>query len=748
MKTVVYSGETYTLRGTLAAGDGLLALTGGVIRVRGHATSDGTIGLAGAMAGGAAGAALLVSGTLTNDGLISVAGGYDGAGGTIDDTGLLTNAGRIVVGAGANSYGALLNIDLGATLDNTGRLSVDANFASGQTGLAAPGGRLVDNGMLVNGGILVVDGGVGENSGDFPAAAAIVSGTLQNLGQITLRGGDGNGYGTYLGYGGGGTLDVTGLLNNGGTIGVDHTPAVFRGSPGRAGVLIDAGRVMNSGLIQLETGNFASYLYGQALGGTMVVLGQLTNSGVVDVQGGQGGQYYSDVSFGALLLDQGQMANTGTIDIGGRSAVPPSSFYDGSGGTLADVGVLTNQGLIVVGAGTSAGDALLSVSSTLDNDGSLVVAGGSTRYGDTGGTLSVSGTLVNAGTLVLSGGTGNALTPGIDNGAQALLGAGSSVGNLYGLIVVGGGAAYGYGGGATGPASGATLSIWGYFSNNGTIDVQPGGTAYRDDPGGGGVLVDSGSLFNFGAIAIDGGRAPGYAASGYGASATVAAGGELINDGTVTVGAGQSTYGAGGTGGVLDVVGQLDNEGTLLVGGQMAGSYANGSAGLVTVSGTLINDALIVLQGGTGAGGAGGITVTATGTLINDGTIEGRGTVTTVGALSGHGVFELQAGSVVAFGGSVGAGETISFLAGASALRLGDAAQFSGVLQGVQAGVAIDVGGLAVTEASVAGNALDLTLGSGGTLDLHLAAPLAAGISVHLSSDGAGGTEVSFLGQQ
>ena len=282
------------------------------------------------------------------------------------------------------------------------------------------------------------------------------------------------------------------------------------------------------------------------------------------------------------------------------------------------------------------------------------------------------------------------------------------------------------------------------------MQLEPGGLAYRDDPGGPGVLIDSGSIVNTGSIALGGGQASFYA-NDYGATAAIT--GTLDNFSVITIGAAQLQYYSGYvTAATLSDAGVLINGGALVVGGQIAYPSDGGrSAATIIDSKLLDNTGVILLEAGTGKGPGGTLSVTATGTLTNTGSIIGGGTlvndgtmntgsgVITLAALVNQGTISLAASDVLQLDAAVsGAGV---FAIGANAtLALSDPFAFTGVIDALGPQATLDFVGQDIVSAQSSNAALTLGLADGA--HLHLALSPGADPTLALAADGHGGTDL------
>jgi hypothetical protein len=184
---------------------------------------------------------------------------------------------------------------------------------------------------------------------------------------------------------------------------------------------------------------------------------------------------------------------------------------------------------------------------------------------------------------------------------------------------------------------GATVTI--------SRSLQPG-DALRIQPAGTGIVA--GDLSNAGSITAIGGR------SGGGAGGTLSVTGTLANSGGITLdGGGRGFYAPPGQGAQMVASGVLVNTGTISALGGAGGTYLESGAGggTLTVSGSLTNEATILLRGGNGAtsfyaysGGGGGV-------LVDSGSVTNAGTIAIGGGAAGHDGYYGGGGAELSVGG-------------------------------------------------------------------------------------------------
>ena len=404
----------------------------------------------------------------------------------------ITNGGELTNGSGVSTPGAALtnwgnldeanasSVSIGGNADNFGTLATLIGGMSGST--------LTIVGALTN-----------EASGHislFHPGDLVSLGSLNNLGLVGVRGGS--------------TLQVAGMLTNGGSLQLEQA-----GDVANVGVLVNSGSVL---LVDSTTLN----LTGQPSGITDIMAGSsFAIAGTVNAGTNNGFYQLTDVE-GHLALQNEQTTTTtpigGTFSIGsaGRVTVASGANFGtnfningaavvSSGGifdvnsfvqtptTMVNInGGLTNSGVVqLYGSGATAtigGDVNNSQYFQIFN-GSAAAMAGLTNSGlanlEQGGTMMVSGDVTNSGILstdYFGMGGGNALTinGNLNNtgtGTFALYGSsdGANIGSLSngGIVYVGGGATLNLTNqltGITDVVAGSTFDLAGTFNagaNNG-----------------------------------------------------------------------------------------------------------------------------------------------------------------------------------------------------------------------------------------------------------------------------------------
>ncbi len=465
-------------------------------------------------------------------------------------------------------------------------------------------------------------------------------------------------------------------------------PGMLRAAGAGVGML--AGGALSNG----ASGTISGVAVGVYLAGAPLTL---TNAGSITATDPEG--------IGVFLQGDGSASNSGAITApifgvvtgNGPGDVLNAGVIDATGGTLGATStdpLLAQAGFGGAAAGTRLGWGVFEdAGGTVTNGSSpstgwivgaangVVIAGGA-------------GTVVNAdGTIAGSGGVG------------VLLGAGGSVANAAGQRI-----------------EGASAGIVITGSAGGTVN-NAGSIAGTSGPGADSVLFsDSGTNL----LQI----APGASFTGdviFAAGATndlellsAASTGSLSGLGTRFAGAGQITVDPGAS---WDLAGQNTLSGSDVV-----------SLGSLTNRGTLL--AL--------AGSGGSVISAGPASFANDGLIENvSGTLTVAAIAAGAGRIAIAAGSALRISGTVDSSQTIDLAGPGAVLALGNVGQFAGTIEGFGGVATIDLANTTLSGAALTASALDLTLASGGTLSLAMAAP-AAGATVQTQADGAGGTDVVF----
>ena len=465
-----------------------------------------------------------------------------------------------------------------------------------------------------------------------------------------------------IGIGGG-----VGTVNNTGTI-------VSYG----AGVALNSGGIVSNsgtGLISITGAYGAVYITGGA--------GTVTNGGTL--AGYIGVQFVG--AYNNTLIDTGTIiGSSGTAVAFGSGndllKFTPSTSIDIEGTADGGGGANTFEFASGASAGTLTGNGANFVnfgSGTVDAGATWVLAGTNT-FG-AGVTLTNSGTLTDAGTLLNAGRIVGGIT--LANGAKFT--------NQSGGTIIGSATGISESGVATLTNAGsiggnATSGIGIYLRAGGTLTNQSGGTI-----GGGADAVKFAAgftnrlMFNPGAGfsgTVDGGNTIGATAVS-----------------TLELTSGVSTGTIAGLGSHYIDFAQITVD-------SAASWVLSGSNTVVTGETLTLNNAKL----------------STAGTLVNSGTLQiGTGTLT-VGNLLGTSSATIGAAGTLSVSGTVASGQTIDFAGTAALLALGTPGSASGTLAGFVAGDTIELVGINnVTRTDlVSGNTLQISLGTGGPIDLHL----------------------------
>jgi hypothetical protein len=708
----------------------------------------------------------------------------------------------------ASSYS---NLYSGQTLTNNGTIAIGSNllggffvktgaYASNAAGATITGGKwnavVVDSGgSLVNAGLI--------NSGTFGGAHVYAGAIVTNLASGTIAGSN-DGF-----SGNGGTLVNAGTVLAGST-GDDAvsfasgTAASVVVDPGAVFVgTVDGGNALGSGFT--STLEFAS---GTAAGTFAALQSQYINFGQISVDAGATwtASNPNTISAGQTLVNDGTVAISAGIFNGiyvlSAAELSNAAGATISGGTYNAVivdagGSLVNDGFVSAG---KFGGAYVDAGGIVTNLASGTIAG--TRWGFSGR----GGTLINAGTIAAASITGYAVyftatlgqtaasvvvDPGavfmgtvnggntIGSGVTSTLefAAGTAAGTFAGLgshyvdfgqVSIDSGATWTAAGSNT-LASGYTLNDPGLLIVASTLvnDGNITGSTYGVSLNGGATLINSGTLTNTAGSSVHAVVEVKFGTTG-GDSVTNATGGVItsgytdiyqgtgavtvVNQGSITAGSGYAIYANNGltldNSGFIAASGAIGavnaRSGTLYVSNALGGVISGSDVGLVlgSGSGTVIND-------GTIEGYSTGLLIEAgdTGTVINDGTLAagpggyavafhhgyaGRlvvdpgavfiGTIGGANTIGGTAVSTLEfaagTGTFAGFGTTVFDFADITLDTGANWFLAGSAYGLGGgeTISGLTTGSTLELTGTVESNAGLAGGML--TLSGGITLDL------------------------------
>ncbi|MDO5704512.1 MAG: hypothetical protein Q4G49_05475 [Paracoccus sp. (in: a-proteobacteria)] len=562
------------------------------------------------------------SGALRNDGVFELGGTHDGdvnnqnetvmAGGTV--TGMVANGGTF---SGSGSVGGLTNngtvtVAAGDTLTsgnmvvNNSSLSLSGTLDAGLRNSVA-GTTVLESGTVT---------GTVINRGTFSGSGSV--GGLTNDGTVTVAAGD--------------TLTSTGAVVNNAALNL-------------AGIL-DAGLTNTTGSTTVLDGGrvTGAVTNSGSLSGSGSV-GGLTNDGTVAVVAGD-----TLTSTGAVV-NNAALAITGTLDADLDNAGAASVTLNGGTvtGTIANSGTLSGSGSV----------------GGLTNDGTTTVAAGDTLISATtvvnNADLAIAGTL-NAG-LDNATGAATVLNDGAITGAVANSGTFSGSGSVGGLtndgtvtVAVGDTVTS-----ATAVVNKADLTIAGTL--NAELSNAAGGTATLDGGTITGMVTNSGTLSGGGTVAelTNDGTVTVAADETLTSAAVIVNNATLMVAGTLDAGL-NNAEGANATLNGGTVTGAVTNAGTLSGSGSVAALINDGSVTIaagdtLTSAVTVVNTAALTVGGTLAAGLTNTADGTATlsggqitGAVANSGTLSGSGSV---GALTNDGTVTVAAGDTLASASTV-----------------------------------------------------------------------------------------------
>jgi filamentous hemagglutinin len=454
------AAKTLTLGGATVANAGLIDVQHGTLAITGSLTNTGTLS---ATNGGTA----LINGNLTHAAL----GLFDATGGTIRINSVLDNTGStLALTGGGNSLTIAGTLKGGVLSDATG-LTLSSAILDGVT-LATPLGVIADtltvqNGLTLSGATLtltenaaatilsVANSSVISGTGEIvmagtaaPADSGTVTLTLGNA--ITVRAQ-------------GGSIDTTGLINNGLIVAEGSARTLTLGSSAflNAGLL----KAVNGSFLRINSVTTAGLGNFDASGGTFLVNTLLDNSGAtLSLAGGSQALTVEGSLKGGVIIDTtGLTLSTATFD-----AV-----------TLADDLTVVNQTLTLQNGLTLSNAALHlqeSVSASLTLDSSQTIGG--------------TGAVVFDGTSSSGASLTGAYTATIGPGITVRTGTGNGVLSATGLVNQGIVS-------AAAPATTLTISS-ASVTNAGTFEARNGGVLVLTNPlltvGGTFQAVDGGTL--------------------------------------------------------------------------------------------------------------------------------------------------------------------------------------------------------------------------------------------------------------
>jgi hypothetical protein len=671
--------------------------------------------------------------------------------------GTVANYGTIVLTAGFTLTSDLLDLDLG-----TGSVTINGsgdtiNGGGTHSGFFVNSGNVtLQNVTLTNtvakggaggAGSYAGGGGAGLGGGLFIASGATV--TLSGVsftGDSAIGGAGGAVGGSLYGGGGGG-----GLGGAGGAAGLITSPT---GAVGGGGGGIGTGATGGSG--GSGSAGDATGLSGGGAG-TGGTSGGLTGGG--GGSGGHPGSGGGGIGGGAVVSHGNQAGNSGAGGFGGGggggsgiTGLPGAGGFGGGGGGGYPDGAAGGFGG-GGGGGPTGGAGGFGAGSGSGTAGGGGLGAGGDVFVEQGGTLVIQAGSLGAGTV----------TGGL-NGAGAA--SGSAFGS--GLFIQGTQSV------TFAPGSGQTLTIAGVIADQ----TGSGGTGSNAGTGsvimsGAGTLTLTAANTFTGATTIESGTVQLGNAGSTGSitgAVTISAGAVLAVDETGTVTLGHAITGAGGllqsaSGTTMLTAADSFTGGLSIKGGVLllgtGGSLSN-TGSVVITSGTFAlngnNETIGDLSGtgGTVSLGSGSLTVgtansttlsaviSGTGALIK----QGSGTLTLATSNNFSGGTTIDAGGLeIRAGDSDGSG-TIHFAGSSATLKIDSTTMPGNTIAGFAAGGTVDLAGIVATGGSLGiGNVLTLTEAGGGSVTLQLASTdNFTGDDFHIKSDGAGGTDVSVLG--
>jgi autotransporter-associated beta strand protein len=755
-----YSGGTTLSAGTLAVassaalGTGTLKQQGGTLLgvadvALGNALSfTGKVGVA-----AAAGSTLGVgTGGWTLGANTTLTIGSAAATGTVlwngPATGIASPVTQTLVIAGGTLKGAD-NAILNVLLQGVGALKVESggtlDFAGGADVLPAQlsgSGRITGSGTVTQ---LYTQGGSFAGVLDGALKLSQISGTLTLTGTNLYTGLTTILAGSVLQLGDGGTGGslASATVGNNGSLVVNQS-----GESRLAGVIAGSGSLshLGGGTFILTGANTFTGGTTNAAGSTLqlgdgtlgATLGDVANAGTLVAKGGSGGT----VTVGTVTQTQAGSTfslQSGSLVLAGSGITADNFSLGAAAGASASFELAAGKTLTTAAAsvgitGTLTVSGLASIASSLDNRGSLALAGG---------TLAGAGTLVNR--QALSGWGSIAGTGGFGNSGQLTVSGGSLTLSNTGTNINSG--SWDIGSRLSLELSGATLG------NAGVMNL------------GGGRIAGSGTLNNLGSGTLAG---RGTVAAGFSNAGVLAAsGGSLLLDGAasnlasgrMTAGAGSSltvSQGLSGNAGSIQLAGgSFDNGGHALANtGQIAGwgsfsasAFDNSASMAFSGGATVVNGDLGNRSGASLS--VSGAPATFTGNVVNNGTMKVTATtVTFSGSFTNNGLYVSDPATQVFQDLTLGPQGALQGALGDVFIVQGNLANHS------QAGALFDIAaarllltsgphslvwGASDAGATLAGYAQNFAVGTfelavGGSLNLSGAGPAAGGQALYVHS--------------
>ncbi len=598
----------------------------------------------------------------------------------------LDNVGNTIIGYGQLGHGQLSIInEVAGTIEGTfSTLVVDtgANVIVNHGLLEGSAGTLQANSAIANSGTILALGGAVVLNGAVADSGLVQAGAG---GVLTLRAllTDAGGASKVL-AGGAMTLDGGGLV--GGTFGIAATGSVTVTTLGGS---LSGVAVNNAGTIGLGGDGYYGSVSTLAIGGVVT----LSGSGTVRL---------------AETANTG--GNTSTQVITGSSA---SDTLDNIGNTIIGYGQLGHGQLSIINEAAGTIDAVFSTlvvntgSGTFANHGTIQAVGGTLEVqsvldSTAGGKIAAVDNTGTIGAILLDGGTlrGGAISTDASdpNSALRVTGNGGTLDGTAGAVQFAAGSQ------AT-VIAGQTLTLRGAIANAGKISV-----------GGDGYYGNVGRLAIDGMVTLSGGGTVALAetsnASGNPNPQVIsgASAGDTLDNVDNTI----SGYGRIGAG-ALTLINEA--QGKILLGGGTIAPSAFNNAGLLKGFGTLAAPA-----------------------IVNTGLVEATGG-TLVAATTVAGLLQIDAASTLELDGAEPGTATVVFTGAGAVLRLGDAADFNGKLQGFGATATIDLLGITASSIGFAGNVLTVSQPAGAPILLNFSGGAPGGFGY--VPDGSG-TDIVF----
>jgi len=546
----IQAGSTYSNLGTLRIE------TGATATIVDAQTNSGTLYVNSGT--------LNLNAALTNTGTVTVTG----FGASLSTT-TVANSGTMTISAGTTS-GVITNtgtLSFAGTSTNTSLTISNANGATLNVSALNTNGTVTVDSVTSNAGSLVYATGRGNT---FTADTfATSSGTILMTGSATAS--------TYLKV-------TSGTFTNSGTITTEVSQRAY----------------INADMTNTGTLNFNTNTYFSKVGGTY------SNAGTLNIATGK--TLFVEGSGTTLTLQTGTtFNNSGTLSIGSGSTLTMQVAYSGAGAlTLAGGTAVLNAAYTVTtgGAITTSSGSILTINGGLTNAGTLTIAAST-----------VSGTMTNTGTIALSG-TSTMTGLSLDNQGTLNMAGTVTIGTISsntGTIDFSG-------------VNGQTLTVTNFTTNAGTINIAAAASwtsklILTNGMTNTGTITTSattsanhaieGNLTNSGTLTLNGDLT-------FGVSGTT-----LTNSGTITLAAGKTLLlqntatltndSAGtivGTGTINASAGTFTNSGTIEAGGiatvgtmAITGDVTNTATSLLRIDVTTLgNDALNISGSATLAG--------------------------------------------------------------------------------------------------------------------------------------------------